>query len=130
MSVKLIALTMNTANLPDQIEFYKGLGFVLEPVRVSKGSEYFRARPRDSSAGAQGILFEINLFGLQDKVNSATPILQLCFSVAELDEVYKKLSSVPGVQSLLEPTDMPDGRKAIVKDPDGNSIEIIEAANL
>jgi lactoylglutathione lyase len=127
MSVNLIALTMNTANLAQQIDFYKGLGFDLEPIKISKGSEFYRARPRVSSPGPQGILFEINLFGLQDKANSATPILQLCFSVGNLEEVFRNLTRIVGVESLLDPTDMPDGRKAIVKDPDGNSIEIIES---
>ncbi len=126
MPVKLIAITLNTSNLPQQIQFYQALGFDVETVKVSKGSECYRARPKSKNKD-QNIGFEINLFGLKDKKNSVTPIFQLCFLVEELDQVYDKLAAIKGVETLMDPTDMPDGRKAIVKDPDGNSIEIIKA---
>lgn len=128
MSVKLISVTLNTSNLPQQIEFYKALGFNVETIKVAKGSEFFRAKPVGPSSDSK-TQFEINLFGLKDKKNSATPIFQLSFMMDEIDLVYQKLAVIEGVVSLLDPTDMPDGRKAIVKDPDGNSIEIVKTLN-
>ena len=122
MAVKLISITLNTSNLDGQIRFYKALGFEIETVKVSKGSECYRARP--AIGDRQSIGFEINIFGLKDKKNSATPIIQLAFSVVDFDKVFRQLTAIEGVEVLMDPTDLPDGRKAIVKDPDGNSIEI------
>lgn len=123
MSIRLMSITLNTAKLTEQVEFYSALGFRLEKVKVAKGSEYFRAALPEASATSAG--FEIRIYGLQDKKNSATPSLQYCFSVVGVEETFKKVQAISGVSVLMDPTVMPDGLMAIVKDPDGNSIELI-----
>jgi hypothetical protein len=46
--------------------------------------------------------------------------------ITNIDKTVAELVSVPGAMSILDPTDMPDGKKAIVLDPDGNSIELCQ----
>ena len=117
MSIKLISLTLNSPNPSNVVEFYSSLGFKFQPVKVSRGSELYRA--------IQGEV-ELCVFAMLDKKNAGTPTLQLGFKVENLDRIYSLLSGVAGVTTLMEPTDLPDGKMAILKDPDGNSIEITQ----
>lgn len=117
MSIKLKAITINTANLQGLRDFYTGLGLQFEKAAVFRGSEVYRAV-------LDGI--EISLFGMMDRNNAPTPPLQLSFQVQQMENVVGTIKRIPGVSVLLEPTDLPDGRKTILKDPDGNSVEIIQ----
>lgn len=119
MSSELISVTLNTANLAALVEFYSFLGFPLKKASVSHGSELYRAQ--------QGNI-ELCLFGLVEKKNTASPVLQLGFHVSALKDLFPWIKCVDGVTVILEPTELPGGLKAIVKDPDGNSVELIEQA--
>lgn len=117
MSSELISVTLNTANLTALVEFYTFLGFELKKANVSRGSELYRAQHGN---------VELCLYGLIDKKNSVSPVLQLGFQVAALKDLFGKIKSIEGVTVLLEPTELPGGLKAIIKDPDGNSVELTE----
>lgn len=85
---------------------------------MSRGSQVSRAQ--------QGEV-EICISGVMNKINSGTPALHLRFQVEDLEGVFEKISAIPGVTVLLGVTQLSDGKKMILSDPDGNSIEVTEA---
>ena len=116
-SIVMTSVTVNTANIKALVHFYKTLGLPLESKQVTLGSEIYRAQ-----MGA----IELTLFGIRSKEKSLTPPIQLGFIVKDVAAIISKLSEVPNVTVMMEPTDMPDGKKAIVLDPDGHSVELIQ----
>jgi predicted enzyme related to lactoylglutathione lyase len=121
MAVYLISVTLNTANLQDQIQFYKAIGFNMKRVQIEKGGEVYRAHLNDDKNS-----FEINLFGMGERQDSSIPSVQFCFTVSSVDEVFSAIKKIPSVTSILDPTNMLEGRKAVVNDPDGNSVEFLQ----
>jgi hypothetical protein len=99
------------------LRFYQFVGFEFKATKVDKGSEVYRA--------VHGGV-EFSLYSIQNPQRSHIPSLQLGFMITNIDKTVAELVSVPGAMSILDPTDMPDGKKAIVLDPDGNSIELCQ----
>ncbi len=56
----------------------------------------------------------------------AAPNFQFSFKVRNVDELVGKLLASHLCQVILAPQEMPDGRKAIVLDPDEHSVELME----
>ena len=121
MSVDVKSITINTSQLSLQLEFYKCLGLDLKTQKVEKGSAVYRAQVKPG--------IEFCLFGVLERKNAGSPALQLLFEVKNIDLIFEKLKSIPGTFVILDPTDLPDGRKSIIKDVDGNAIEIIQILN-
>lgn len=117
MNAKLTSITLNTPHLEDMLSFYKILGVKFLESKVDKGSQVQRAVIGDMEFA----LYSINL-GSEKPV----PRLQLSFVIANLEKTIQEVCSVPNVMSILDPTVMPDGKKAIVLDPDGHSVELKE----
>jgi predicted enzyme related to lactoylglutathione lyase len=69
---------------------------------------------------------EFQLYGINEKDPSSTPPMQLSFEVDNLDTVFAQLSLLAGVDVIMEPTELPDGKRTIVLDPDGQSIELTQ----
>ena len=113
----MTSITINTPHLQDMVVFYQNIGFQFTASKVEKGSEMHRA----VHGGAEFCLYE-NSNPHETKI----PNLQLGFQVTELDKTVASLAEVPGAMVILDPTDMPDGKKAIVIDPDGHAIELSE----
>lgn len=99
------------------LEFYRIIGFQFKAIKVDKGSEVYRA--------VHGGV-EFSLYSIKNTQKSQIPSLQLGFRITDLEKSVSQLQNVNGAMSILDPTDMPDGKKAIVLDPDGHSIELIE----
>lgn len=99
------------------LDFYSRIGFKFQMVRVDKGSEVHRAVH-------DGI--EFSLYSLASAQKSQVPSLQLGFQITELEKTVAYMAQVPGAMLILDPTDMPDGKKAIILDPDGHSIELCQ----
>lgn len=97
--------------------FYQIIGFTFANNKVDKGSEMHRALHK-------GV--EFSLYSNKNVEASRVPSLQLGFQVTDIDSTVEKLKAVPGAMCILDPTDMPDGKKAIVLDPDGHSIELCQ----
>ena len=115
MGIKLMALTINSPDPVAAKDFYSKLGLEFKQVPVKHGSQLFRA-----SYGG----LEISILGVVSKINSGTPSLGLAFAVADLNDVFQKIQGLPKVNILMEPTEFPDGTRAIVSDCDGNAVEI------
>jgi lactoylglutathione lyase len=118
MSVILKSISINTSQLPLQLEFYRALGLDLKAQKVEKGSQVYKA---DIQPGV-----EFCLFGVMERKNAGSPPAQIQFSVENLEQVFDKIKSIPSIFVILDPTDLPDGKKAILKDVDGNAIELIQ----
>lgn len=117
MSLVITSITIMTPQLQDMLAFYRIIGFDFVAQKVDKGSELFRAHQES---------LEFSLYASQQVAKSQTPSLQLGFKVSNLEEVVRNLAKIPGVHCILDPMEMPDGKRAIVLDPDGHSIDLIE----
>lgn len=117
VETEITSITLNTAHLDSMLRFFLALGLECFPKEVEKGGGYYR--------GFCGSV-EINLYNLPSAVRERAPNFQLSFSVSELDRRFARLCEIPGVQSVMDPTLLPGGKKAILIDPDGRSVELTE----
>ncbi|WP_413584673.1 VOC family protein [Bdellovibrio sp. HCB274] len=117
MSLTLTSITINTAQLQNMLKFYSHLGLKFQQTKVDKGSEVHRATH-------DGV--EFSLYSLPAAQKSQTPSLQLGFQITGMEAMVADLVNVPGALLILDPTEMPDGKKAIILDPDGHSIELCQ----
>lgn len=117
MGLLITSITINTSHLQNMLAFYRIIGFQFTASKVEKGSEVHRAIHN-------GV--EFSLYSINQVQNSAIPHLQLGFKITDLEKAIAELAKIPGTICILDPTEMPDGKKAVVLDPDGNSIELVE----
>lgn len=118
METLLTSITINTGRTEQILRFYGRLGLEFQAKNVSKGGQCHK-----TFVGA----LEITFFGVKETANSRFPDLQLTFRIADLEKVVADLTAIDGVQCIMDPTILPDGKKAILLDPDGRSIELIES---
>lgn len=97
------------------LEFYRLIGFQFKATKVDKGSEVYRAVH-------DGV--EFSLYSIKSAQKAQVPSLQLGFQITDLEKTVDQLKKIPGTMCILDPTDMPDGKKAVILDPDGYSIEL------
>jgi catechol 2,3-dioxygenase-like lactoylglutathione lyase family enzyme len=115
MSITFTSITVNTPNLENMLRFYEILGCEFTAVKVDKGGQLHRS----SMHG-----FELSLLSIQHANTAPYPKVMMSFKVDNFDQKMVLLLKVPGVLSLLEPTELPAGKTALVLDPDGHSIEL------
>lgn len=118
MVPELTSIIINTAHPQEMLLFYSRLGLEFESKKISKGGQCHR-----SFLGP----VELTLYESQAAALPHRPDLQLTFRIQDLDKLAKDLSEIKGVECLMDPTLLPDGKKAIFLDPDGRAIELIEA---
>lgn len=116
MGIAFTSITVNTPNLENMVRFYEILGCKFAKVKVTIGGELFRS-------SLEG--FELSLMSIQSATTGHYPKVMMGFRIHDMESKVEKLSSIPGVIMILDPTDMPDGRKAILQDPDGHSVELV-----
>lgn len=116
MGIAFTSITVNTPNLENMVRFYEILGCQFAKVKVSIGGELFRS-------SLEG--FELSLMSIKSATTGHYPKVMMGFRIKDMDAKVSQLSSIPGVILILDPTDMPDGKKAILQDPDGNSVELL-----
>lgn len=117
MSLLITSITITTPQLQDMLGFYRIIGFQFAAAKVDKGSEIYRAHHN-------GV--EFSLYKTVNAQKSQVPGLQLGFMVSDLAGTVEKLKAISSVTCILDPTEMPDGKKAIMIDPDGHAIELSE----
>lgn len=116
MGIAFTSITVNTPNLENMVRFYEILGCKFSRVKVSIGGELFRS-------SLEG--FELSLMSIKSATTGHYPKVMMGFRIKDMDAKVSQLSSIPGVIMILDPTDMPDGKKAVLQDPDGNSVELL-----
>ncbi len=116
MSASLQSLVIATSQIKDVLRFYENLGLTFKTKKVSLGTEYYWTM-------ANGL--EIAFLEKPGMKQDIQPHYTLSFQVKGIDAKFQQFVSNKFI-GILDPTDFKDGRKAIVLDPDGRSVEMIE----
>lgn len=115
--VSVSSMTVKTSNMTALVEFYKIIGLDLKPKQVKLGSEIFK-----TEIGGVELIF----YPVDGKEISFPPPFQLSFVVPDLDVVFHQLALLSNATVVMDPIELPDGKMAVVLDPDGHSIELIQ----
>jgi lactoylglutathione lyase len=108
-------VVLRSAHIKGAAAFYSLLGLEFKTHRHGGGVEHL-------SAELPGSVFE--LYPLTDEGSSTTGT-RLGFAVTSLDAVISALQVYPG--AIISPAkESPWGRRAVVVDPDGHKIELVE----
>lgn len=116
--MKPLLLNLVVLRSPDMAkaaEFYSRLGMNFVQHRHGNGPEHF-------SAELEGAVFE--LYPLSPS-GPSTQGTRIGFKVQSLDEAIAALSDFAGAV-VSPPQDSPWGRRAVVADPDGHRVELIQ----
>jgi hypothetical protein len=116
MGIVFTSITVNTPNLENMLSFYEILGCQFNKVKVSIGGEVFRSC-------LEG--FELSLMSIKSAQMGGYPKVMMGFKVTDFEAKLALLTSIPGVISILDLSHLPDGRKVILQDPDGYTVELI-----
>lgn len=115
------AIVLWTARMREVVAFYEAIGLQLAAEQHEDGPPHW-------ACDIGGIHFAIYE---QDEGDSPPPEYQsagaslLGFDVDALDEVYRAAKTV-GARVLIRPEEVPWGRRAVVLDPDGRTVELNE----
>jgi predicted enzyme related to lactoylglutathione lyase len=114
VSATLTLLVLKTA-LPDEVRaFYQCLGITFVEERHGTGPTHFAGKAGET-------VFEV--YPLPDGAAVADGTTRLGFAVPDLDRVLESLR-YSGAPLLNPPRETPWGRRAVVRDPDGRSVEL------
>lgn len=118
MRLELSSITLNTNQLAAMLNFYEVLGCQFKKEQVDKGGVVLKAQlgPVEFHLFSVGVSFPA----------SGAPRMQLALRTQGVSQTVDKLKMLPGVQVLLEPTEMLGEVRSIILDPDGNSIDLSE----
>ncbi|MBN8627402.1 MAG: VOC family protein [Planctomycetes bacterium] len=114
---RLNLLTLRAADLRATAAFYEVLGFTFAAERHGVGPEHLAS----ISDGPHS--WTLELYPATCAVD--TQALRLGFEVANLDEMLERLVAAGG-QVATKPRTGPQGRRAVVGDPDGRRVELVE----
>lgn len=113
-SLKLLVL--RTPQLNRLRGFYQLLGIDFAEERHGTGPTHFAGRVGDSV---------LELYPLQDEGGTVDSTVRLGFSVTDLSEAIRSLEA-GGATILNGPRPTAWGNRAVVRDPDGRSVELYE----
>ena len=114
-AIALNLVVLRSADLDRLAAFYTKLGLVFSRRRHGSGPEHFAAE-------LEGSVFELSPLGAD---GATTTGARVGFTVPSLDAVVSALSDTPGA-IIVSPKDSPWGRRAVIADPDGHKVELIE----
>lgn len=113
--VALNLVVLRSADMTRAAEFYARLGLRFERHRHGSGPEHLAAE-------LGGGVFEIYP---QSPEGPATLGTRIGFRVPGIDAIVAGLSDSPGAV-ISPPKDSPWGRRAVLADPDGHRVELLE----
>jgi lactoylglutathione lyase len=116
----LSLMVLRTAQIEAALKFYRALGFTFVEEKHGSGPVHYSTQ---LGASVLEIFPGEPTAPLNRKASGAT---MLGFSVASVDDAVSAVRDL-GVLVVTSPTDSPWGRRAVVVDPDGRGIELIEA---
>ncbi len=117
MPAKLNLVVIHVANLQESASFYSSLGLSLVRERHGTGPEHY-------SADLGGTVLELYPRRSESEGTAQT---RLGFSVNGLDGILAACLSSGG-RLVAAAKDSPWGRRAVLQDPDGHKIELIEGS--
>ncbi len=112
--MKLNLVVIKATDLTASVEFYKSLGMMFIEEQHGNGPVHY-------SCDVDGIIFEIYPGNNENEQRN----VRLGFQVEELDELVARLET-SGIQIQSHPKESPWGKRAIIVDPDGNRVELME----
>ena len=112
----LSLIVLKTQQLDSLFSFYTALGIELIEEQHGKGPVHYAGRIGDA-------VFEV--YPLPDKDTEADTTTRLGFVIQKLDETIDKLEAM-GVTIITKPKNTDWGYRAVVRDPDGRSVELYE----
>ena len=113
--MKLNLVVIRVADLERSADFYRSLGLSLVKERHGSGPEHY-------SAEIQGTVLE--LYPRQSEAEE-TRHVRLGFAIEDLDEVVGGIHEC-GSRVISSAKDSPRGRRAVIADPDGHKIELLQ----
>jgi len=113
--IRLNLLVLRSARPEQSVRFYTAFGLSFEREQHGYGPEHF-------SATLGSLILEIYP---RRSVDDSTAATRLGFQVEALDPLLGRLREWDGAL-LSGPEDSPWGRRAVIKDPDGHRIELVE----
>ena len=116
LSLNLVVL--RSAETARAAAFYSRLGLQFQLHHHGTGPEHFSAELRDGS------VFELYPLASDGPSTLGT---RIGFRVASVDQTVAALSDYPGAV-IGPPRDSEWGRRAVVADPDGHRVEIVQAS--
>lgn len=116
MQSKLFRITLNSAQPDLLVGFYQLIGFVFTQKAVNKGSRAWNGQLGDMS---------LEIFNIQETFSNKVPGVQMSFHVKNLEDLVKNFRLIHA-QIMMEPMQTAAGVIAIVMDPDGRAVELVE----
>ena len=96
------------------VRFYRALGLLFMPERHGTGPEHY-------SSSVNGFVFELYPLGEGQQPTTGT---RLGFSVDSVDQSVPSVRAL-GAEVVAEPHDSEWGRRAVVLDLDGHTVELV-----
>jgi len=112
--VLMTLLVLKTRQVEQLRLFYQALGIELAEEQHGKGPVHFAGRAGD---------VVIEIYPLPDDGTQVDPSTRLGFAVQNLAEIVQTLQGI-GIKIVTEPRETAWGFQAVVKDPDGRSVEL------
>ena len=113
--VSLNLIVLRSTDIYHSADFYSKLGFVFTEQQHGNG-------PKHLTAELNGSIFELYpLF----KDGLSTVGTRIGFNVPSIDSVISALSDYPEA-IISHPKDSPWGRRAVITDPEGHRIELLQ----
>lgn len=114
--VSLTLLVLKTRQVEELRHFYQALGIALAQEQHGRGPVHFAGR-------AGGVVIEV--YPLLEGAGPTDASTRLGFAVEDVAEVVQALLGV-GTQVVTLPRETAWGLQAVVKDPDGRSVELTQ----
>jgi predicted lactoylglutathione lyase len=114
ISPQLNLVVLRSSNLEEAARFYREIGLVFSRHAHGSGPEHYASE-------VNGLVFEI--YPLSAK-SSPTTGTRIGFKIESVDDLVDKLSKI-GATVVTPPSDSEWGRRAVVKDFDGHTIELL-----
>lgn len=111
-------LVIRSPNIDRAVTFYQQMGMLFHRHAHGKGPEHYASE-------ICGFVFEIYP---QRNTDDVTTNARIGFNVDDVDGVIDLLHKIDAT-IVMEPTDTAWGRRAVVKDFDGHTVELITPAN-
>ena len=109
-------VVLRSPNIERAVAFYRELGLVFTKHAHGKGPGHYASEQ-------SGFVFEIYPL---TQAQTPTTSTRVGFRVSSVDELLPKLRNL-GAEVVSPPQDSPWGRRAVVKDLDGHSIELVSS---
>ncbi|MEK3886274.1 VOC family protein [Bacillus sp. FSL K6-3431] len=118
MSIYLNLVVIQSSNPVKSVSFYEKLGLVFNQEKHGKGPEHYACK-------LDKLIFEIYPTSKEGTSN----MMRIGFTVIHLDEIMESIRS-SDAYIITEPTISPWGKRAVVQDPDGYKVELIEPLDI